>query len=357
MLKRASGTPKTMSRAEELCKTLMEFVYGEVESPSFPKGLGPNEAGISLGSRRYLWTDAFGVLNYVSLAMKSEDRGSQLEKKQYLQAAKKLIDETLFSLGNPMSDAYPMAEKENGQYKGLRIGKVHARQESDPGMQFDGMYWHYLDKFLFALQRYSKCARDESYLQKATTIINDVHSNFFVPNRGFHWKLNTDLTRIRGMDANPSHDVVSAFVVYNLINMEGGNLSKEIRELRPVVERYFTEMSSREVVMETRDSLGLGMHLWTLQWLVNQGPQDFCCYENTCSRGEKELKNCILSFRKEVITGASIVIDEAISSEGSLPFRCYGALLGCEVELVLITLILDLQMPFYCSITFRFVRH
>ena len=41
------------------------------------------------------------------------------------------------------------------EYCGLRIGKVRERAESDAGMTYDGLYWHYVDKIVFALARWA----------------------------------------------------------------------------------------------------------------------------------------------------------------------------------------------------------
>merc|ERR1712137_891801 len=135
---------------------LMKAVYGDADASSFPRPLPKDEAGQGkTGQRRYLWTDAFGVLNYVTLAHRAKENGHQKKREMYLQAAKKLVYTVTECLGTPSSEEYPMKlDKESKKYVGMRIGKTETRIPSDPGMDFDGMYWHYIDKWLFALARY-----------------------------------------------------------------------------------------------------------------------------------------------------------------------------------------------------------
>src|SRR5205814_7693232 len=69
--------------------------------------------------RRYLWTDAFGVVLYVSLYR-------ELGERRWLDEAERLVREAERVLGRP---------------RGLRIGEAADR---------DGQYFHYLAMWLFA---------------------------------------------------------------------------------------------------------------------------------------------------------------------------------------------------------------
>lgn len=130
-----------------LMEQTMKDVYGDWYSDNFPKPLPKHEAGDSpSGQRRYLWTDAFGVLNFVTLARRANESGNTQAKEVYLRAAKRLIDAVHVCLANPANKRFPMAKDEMGQYKGMRIGKTMTKIPTDNGMTYDGMYWHYLDK-------------------------------------------------------------------------------------------------------------------------------------------------------------------------------------------------------------------
>lgn len=152
---------------------LLMDVYGNWEDPSldFPIPLSAAEAGPSMVpygkegkcQRRYLWTDAWGVLCFVSLAMRCDLSvdGDENRREQLLEAGEKLVKCVHGTLGQPRGDAYPMrmvggreGERKEEEVKtphgfiGLRTGKERALPGggSDAGMTFDGMYYHYLDK-------------------------------------------------------------------------------------------------------------------------------------------------------------------------------------------------------------------
>jgi hypothetical protein len=93
----------------DLMERTMKAVYGDWDDPaiSFPLPAPPAEAGPSpSGQRRYLWTDAFGVLNFITLSQRTKDIN---KKEKMLICAEKLCQATERCLGNPRSEEYPMA--------------------------------------------------------------------------------------------------------------------------------------------------------------------------------------------------------------------------------------------------------
>lgn len=119
---------------------LMDHVYGSYDPI---KHIGANAwhpRTLSDNKSRYLWTDAFGVVNYISLAVETG-------KSHYLQQAAALIYAVHNTLGRERpggrhcqwlggaSEAHPCAG-------GLRIGKIEPEGHSDG----DGQYYHYLTK-------------------------------------------------------------------------------------------------------------------------------------------------------------------------------------------------------------------
>ena len=166
---------------------LMKQVYGDwdelMDKKLFPIPLPAQEAGpscVQWGNagecqRRYLWTDAFGVLNFVTLSKRHPEK-----KRIYLAAANELITSVHASLGQPRAAHLPMTSGVNTPFgfKGLRIGKVAAKKNSDPGMTYDGMYWHYLDKWIFALLRYYQASDEIEALREAVALIKSVHPAF-----------------------------------------------------------------------------------------------------------------------------------------------------------------------------------
>ena len=101
--------------------------------------------------RRYLWTDAFGVVLLVSLHAASEDR-------KYLDEAERVVAEV---------------DRVLARSRGIRIGETPDR---------DGQYFHYLAMWLFALSVLGRHIPD--YRQKGVELVRQIHDRFVVPNRG-----------------------------------------------------------------------------------------------------------------------------------------------------------------------------
>jgi hypothetical protein len=302
---------------------LMKQVYGDwdvLDMNFFPKPLPATEAGpsnVKWGEkgecqRRYLWTDAFGLLNFVTLAQRyPESRRGVL-----LDAAKRLIDAVHATLGQPRSSAFPMAVQANSSYgfKGLRIGKEKARSKSDAGMEYDGMYWHYLDKWFFALLRYYQVSGDHDALRDAIQLIKALHPAFLQKSMtgqvlGLHWKMNVDLTSISELgNAYPNDDALSGYIVYSLVKHASlgkgfPSLERECIELGDVARQYI--LSGVRIFP---DPLGFGLWGWKSQWLGAEWSQP------------------ILERLRRM---APIALD--VESGRRLPFRMYGAFLGAQL--------------------------
>jgi hypothetical protein len=108
---------------------LLSAVYDQPNSPNFPLPLETYEAGPCLnGQRRYLWTDAFGVMAYQSLAEYYMAKEDVANANLYRGLVEKLIAAVHESLGRPRSNGKTQVMKECAVsptgYAGLRIGKV-----------------------------------------------------------------------------------------------------------------------------------------------------------------------------------------------------------------------------------------
>ncbi|HXY33305.1 MAG TPA: hypothetical protein VEI07_03695, partial [Planctomycetaceae bacterium] len=111
--------------------------------------------------RRYLWTDAFAVCNFLGLYRQTGDE-------LYLRYARELIDQVHHILGRHREDdsrrgwISGLSEEEGERHPtigGLRIGKrlnEHGPlEEPDAFLEWeqDGQYFHYLTKWVHALYR------------------------------------------------------------------------------------------------------------------------------------------------------------------------------------------------------------
>ncbi len=183
---------------------------------------------------RYLWTDAFGVVLFVSLYHETGDA-------KYLAEAESLVAEVDRVLGRP---------------RGIRIGEAPDR---------DGQYFHYLGMWIYALTRLGDVR--PAYREGALKLVKEIHPRFVLPGTGVIWKMTENLEDIYPGYGLGGLDAVHGYVVYRLLDEQV--LQTEIAEMRQLVEASWPHMNI------TQD-LGLGMMLWMTHffpeepWAVEQ---------------------------------------------------------------------------------------
>ncbi len=230
--------------------------------------------------RRYLWTDAFGVCNYLAL---HQSTGHE----QYLNLARQLVDQVHSVLGrhrhdDPRSGWISGLNEEEGRLHptagGLRIGKKMAERGAgeryDERLEWDrdGQYYHYLTKWMHALCRVGAVTGGERYAVWAAELAKRTHGAFCYTGEGgkrLRWKMSIDLSRplVRSMG---HHDPLDGLITCCEIQMQAGrhpeakgiSLDAEIADL--------AEMCGG-VNWATTDPLGLGGLLadaWRLAQLL-----------------------------------------------------------------------------------------
>lgn len=158
--------------------------------------------------RRYLWTDAFAVCNFLELHRRTE-------KDSFLDLALRLVDQVHRVLGRHRSDDSRTGwisglDDEQGRRHptrgGLRIGKK--LNERSPGEPFDerlewdrdGQYYHYLTKWMHALDCAGRSTGRPEYVRWAVELAAAAH-NAFTHTSGaagpkrMYWKMSIDLSR------------------------------------------------------------------------------------------------------------------------------------------------------------------
>lgn len=219
--------------------------------------------------KRYLWTDAFAVCNYLELFKETDD-------KTYLNLALHLVDQVHHILGrhrddDPRNGWISGLDEEEGELHptkgGLRIGKkMNERKPSempDERLEWDqdGQYYHYLTKWMHALNRVSKVTNDPKYAQWAVELGKTVHEKFtYVPSPGrqkrMYWKMSIDLSYPL-VPSMGQHDPLDGFVTYNELQITANNLgllpefdlSREIEDMKNICQgKSWT----------TNDPLGIG---------------------------------------------------------------------------------------------------
>ncbi|KAH8692817.1 hypothetical protein BGW36DRAFT_301782 [Talaromyces proteolyticus] len=251
----------------------MESIYGSFADITDPeKWTPPAKSGGHRG--RYLWTDAFGVINFITLHQEwttSSATGSSNTDK-YITLARRLVDTVHDVLGHTRDGKarLPGATDENPLGGGLRIGKL-----DETGVDGDGQYHHYLTVWMFALNRLSLATGDPAYNRQAIALAKAIHPRFFVNRESTRprmvWKMSMDLS-IALVPSEGNLDPIDGYVIYRLLQASalaageksvGLGLDGEIADYKRVMERKGEHFVST-------DPLDLGMTLWTTHWFSDR---------------------------------------------------------------------------------------
>jgi hypothetical protein len=177
--------------------------------------------------QRYLWTDAFAVCNFLELYRRTGD-----EKDKHLTL--RLVDQVHNLLGrhreeDPRTGWISGLDEQQGNKHptkgGLRIGKqMNERSVTDPvderlEWDRDGQYYHYLTKWMHALNRVSRVTGDSLYNTWAIELAKTAHAGFtYVPSSGdpkqIYWKMSIDLSYPL-VSSMGLHDPLDGFLTYH----------------------------------------------------------------------------------------------------------------------------------------------
>jgi len=199
--------------------------------------------------RRYLWTDAFAVCNFIQLYKKTKDAS-------YKQLAIDLVDQVHNILGKHRKDDDRegwLSNKDHPTRKGLRIGKpLPERKPDEPLDQLlewerDGQYFHYLTKWMIALIKTGEICKEKKYNIWAADLVKA--SNAFIHNSRMFWKMSIDLTSPL-ISSMGQHDPLNGYITYKVIDMHvDENLKEQIEKIRKLAE---------SISLPTTDPLGMG---------------------------------------------------------------------------------------------------
>ena len=220
--------------------------------------------------RRYLWTDAFAVCNFLGLYLLTKDG-------RYRSLAVELIDQVHNVLGRHRADdprtgwVSGLGEEEGRAHPtigGLRIGKaLNERKPDEPiderlEWDQDGQYFHYLTKWMHALNRASTVIGDLTYNRWAMELaraacVRFVYASPYSAQKRMYWKMSIDLSYplVASMG---HHDPLDGYITYNQLQAAGErgpaqpgslDLKTEIREMAGIC---------KGKSWQTDDPLGLG---------------------------------------------------------------------------------------------------
>lgn len=230
---------------------------------------------------RYLWTDAFAVCNFLGLHL-------ELGDETLLELALRLVDQTHHVLGKHRPDdgrsgwISGLTEEEGEAHPthvGLRIGKPLPErgpdEGADPSLEWerDGQYFHYLTRWMHALDRVARVTGERRYHRFACELAQAACAGFIRsfgggPRRLF-WKMSIDLSRPQ-VAAMGQHDPLDGLITCFELQASdaddpGLDLDHEIRELAALC-------TGRS--WDTHDPLGIGSLLcdaWRLVQVARKG--------------------------------------------------------------------------------------
>jgi hypothetical protein len=181
----------------------------------------------------------------------------------------------------------------------------------------DGQYYHYLTKWMHALNRVSRVTGDTIYHTWATELAKAAHSGFvYLPSassrKRMYWKMSIDLSRPL-VPAMGHHDPLDGLIVYMQLQEQAvvPELTGEIADLNDIcIGQNWA----------TQDPLGIGGLLW-----------NGCFVAQLISRGQSVLNGLL----EDLLTSALVGLESYASTNSldlpadyRLAFREFGLALG-----------------------------
>jgi len=229
-------------------------------------GLSP----VAQSPRRYLWTDAFAVCNFVELYERTGDQ----KCRRY---ASELIDQVHRVLGRHRSDDVRKGwisglDDEKGYHQptlgGLRIGKPlrerGANESLDEQREWnrDGQYFHYLTKWIHALCQAAFLTGDNENVRWAGELAETAFRAFACTSEsgeiiGVYWKMSTDLSRPL-VAAMGLHDALDGFITCREVQNALAKVSTnpDVSGFNETAEALFALCQHGD--WKTNDPLGVG---------------------------------------------------------------------------------------------------
>jgi hypothetical protein len=272
---------------------------------------------------RYLWTDAFAVCNFVGLGQATGDP-------RFLALARRLVDQVHHTLGRHRGDdartgwisGLDEAEGEAHPTRGgLRIGKPHPeRTASEPLIDRlewdrDGQYFHYLTRWMHALDQLARVTGDPIYSGHALELAAAAHRGFVHGPRGrrrMSWKLSIDLSRplVASMG---HHDPLDGYVTALELEATRRRLASRGPELGAAIAEYRAMIEPESLA--TADPLGLGGLLIDAHRLAQLG-------------SDRELREALLTAAEIGLDHLAAQRELDRSAEQRLAFRELGLAIG-----------------------------
>lgn len=220
--------------------------------------------------RRYLWTDAFALCNFLALARATGEP-------RYGDLARRLVENVHHVLGRQRPDSQRSGwlsrlDEAQGEAHptrgGLRIGKaLPERGASEPfdehlEWERDGQYFHYLTKWMHALDQMARATRERRFSHWACELASAAHAAFTRDAPGGHgrrmvWKMSCDLSRVL-VTSMGHHDPLDGYITCVELRSTAVMLGDEAapRLLDTAIGDFAAMIADRD--WTTADPLGIG---------------------------------------------------------------------------------------------------
>jgi hypothetical protein len=237
-------------------------------------------------SRRYLWTDAFAVCNYLGLARATGE-------KSFIELAIRLVNQVHHTLGRHRDDDKRTGwisglDENDGELHptrgGLRIGKTlpeRGRDEPiDENMEWDrdGQYYHYLTKWMHALDQITRVTEQPQFNTWSRELAHAAFNAFaYTPSSSWQpprmvWKMSIDLTYAL-VASMGQHDPLDGYITNLQLRCTRSRLPQPTTG--PELEHETSQLAAMLKWSDwaTADPLGLGglmIDIWRAQQLRQQ---------------------------------------------------------------------------------------
>lgn len=260
----STGLDLRTQRAMQLMQRFAEHTLGERSLT------GAEAAPRQRETHRYLWTDAFAVCNFLSLAHATGEA-------RWLDLARRVVSAVHVTLGRHRADdwreGWLSGLSERGAiahptWGGLRIGKPLPERKWDDALderlewERDGQYFHYLTRWMHALDqlarfthqpRYNLWARELAAVAFAAFSVQSEHGG---PKR-LVWKMSIDLTRPL-VASTGHHDALDGLITCVQLQSTAAALHSTAEGPSLQEERTGFEAMAEGSAWATTDPLGLG---------------------------------------------------------------------------------------------------
>ena len=284
--------------------------------------------------KRYLWTDAFAVCTCLGLFQRTHDES-------WRNLALRLVSQVHHTLGrhrddDPRTGWISGLPEEEGRlhptHGGLRIGKqthergIHEFYNERFEWDRDGQYFHYLTKWMHALNRVSRVTGDPKYTGWAMELAHTAHARFtYLPPEGgrrrMYWKMSIDLTRPL-VPAMGQHDPLDGLVTFSELQLTASKDFPQLARLDLSHEIAGLADMCRGMSWATDDPLGTGGLLADASRIAQLAM--------TGGRGYEELLEEVVGSALECVTSFARGNSLALPAEYRLAFRELGLSIGLK---------------------------